>query len=191
MGGSCSPDVTQLLAAWRSGDRAAGEPLMAAVYAELKRLARGQLSRERGHTLQPTALVHEAYIKLLDQRAVDWQNRAHFFAIAARLMRRIVLQRARHRRAAKRGGGFADLNIDDATIPCGEHAPDVIALDAALSRLATMDPRQSQIVELRYFGGLSVDDTAATLGVSAATIKREWRSAKAWLHKEITQTTTV
>lgn len=186
MGGSSLPDVTQLLLAWSGGDRAAVEPLIAAVYAELKQLARRQLARERGHTLQPTALVHEAYMKLVDQRSVDWQNRAHFFAVAAALMRRIVLKRARRRGAAKRGGGIADLSIDDAIITAAERATDLIALDDALTRLAAMDPRQGQVVELRYFGGLNVEETAAVLGISAGTVKREWRSAKAWLHKEIT-----
>jgi len=188
MGGSAT-DVTQLLVAWSGGDRAAVEPLIAAVYAELKRLARRQLAHERGHTLQPTALVHEAYMKLVDQRSVDWQNRAHFFAIAAQLMRRIVLKRARRRMAVKRGRGLVDLNIDDAMIPAIERASDVLALDDALTRLAAMDARQSQVVELRYFGGLNVEETAAVLGVSAGTVKREWRSAKARLHKEITGST--
>jgi RNA polymerase sigma factor (TIGR02999 family) len=186
MGRSSSADITQLLVAWSAGDRAAAEPLISAVYAELKRLARYQLARERGHTLQPTALVHEAYMKLVDQRSVDWQNRAHFFAIAAQLMRRIVLRRARRRATAKRGGGIADLNIDDALIPAAERPLDLIALDDALTRLAAMDARQSQVVELRYFGGLNVEETAAVLGLSAGTVKREWRSAKAWLHKELT-----
>jgi RNA polymerase sigma factor (TIGR02999 family) len=186
MSGSSSPDVTQLLLAWSGGDRAAVEPLIATVYAELKQLARRQLARERGYTLQPTALVHEAYMKLVDQRSVDWQSRAHFFAIAATLMRRIVLKRARRRGAEKRGGGIADLNIDDAIIPAAERATDLMALDDALTRLAAMDPRQGQVVELRYFGGLNVEETAVVLGISAGTVKREWRSAKAWLHKEIT-----
>jgi RNA polymerase sigma factor (TIGR02999 family) len=172
--------------AWSAGDRAAAEPLISAVYAELKRLARYQLARKRGQTLQPTALVHEAYMKLVDQRSVDWHNRAHFFAIASQLMRRIVLKGARRRAAAKRGSGIADLNVDDAPIPAAERPSDLIALDDALTRLAAMDPRQSQVVELRYFGGLDVQETAAVLGISSGTVKREWRSAKAWLHKEIT-----
>jgi RNA polymerase sigma factor (TIGR02999 family) len=187
MGASSSLDVTQLLVAWSAGDRQAIEPLMSAVYTELKRLARRQLVRERGHTLQPTALVHEAYMKLVDQRAVDWQNRAHFFAIAAQLMRRIVLKRARRRRAAKRGGGIADLHIEEALIAPGERDFDLIALDEALTRLTAMDFRQGEVVQLRYFGGLSVEETAEVLRVSAGTVKREWRSAKAWLHKEITK----
>jgi RNA polymerase sigma factor (TIGR02999 family) len=186
MRSSSSQDVTQLLVAWSAGNRAAAEPLLAAVYAELKRLARSQLARERSHTLQPTALVHEAYMKLVDQRAVDWESRAHFFGIAAQLMRRIVLKRARRRSAAKRGGGIADLNLDDASIPAAERPSELITLDAALTRLAAMDARQSQVVELRYFGGLGVEETAAVLGISTGTVKRDWRSAKAWLHKEIT-----
>lgn len=187
MAGCSSPGVTELLVAWSSGDRTAIEPLITAVYAQLKRLARRQLARDREQTLQPTALVHEAYITLIDQRAADWQNRAHFFAIAAQAMRRIILKAGRRRRAAKRGGGVSNLDIDDAAIPAGARAPELIALDEALTKLAEMDPRQSQIVELRYFGGLDVEETAAVVGVSAATIKREWRSAKAWLHKEITR----
>ena len=185
MGTSSAADVTQLLVAWSAGDRAAVEPLIAAVYAELKRLARSQLAREHGHTLQPTALVHEAYMKLVDQHSVDWHNRAHFFAIAAQLMRRIVLKRARRRAAKKRGGGISHLNVDDSLIPAAERPSDLIALDDALTRLAAMDARQSQVVELRYFGGLDVEETAAVLGISAGTVKRDWRSAKAWLHKEI------
>lgn len=185
MGCSPSADITQLLVAWSAGDRAAAEPLISAVYAELKRLARYQLAREHGHTLQPTALVHEAYMKLVDQRSVDWHNRAHFFAIAAQLMRRIVLKRARRSAAAKRGGGIADLHLDAALIPAAERPLELIALDAALTRLAAMDARQSQVVELRYFGGLDVEETAAVLGISPGTVKRDWRSAKAWLHKEI------
>jgi RNA polymerase sigma factor (TIGR02999 family) len=187
MAGCSSPGVTELLVAWSSGDRTAIEPLITAVYAQLKRLARRQLARDREQTLQPTALVHEAYITLIDQRAADWQNRAHFFAIAAQAMRRIILKAGRRRRAAKRGGGVSNLDIDDAAIPAGARAPELIALDEALTKLAEMDPRQSQIVELRYFGGLDVEETAVVVGVSAATIKREWRSAKAWLHKEITR----
>jgi len=185
MDSSSSRSVTQLLIAWSSGDRDVVDPLLAAVYTELKRLARGQLARERGSTLQPTALVHEAYMKLVDQRSVDWQNRAHFFAIAAQLMRRVVLQGARRRRASKRGGGISNLNIDGVVMPAAARAPDLLMLDDALTRLAEMDPRQAQIVELRYFGGLEIEETATVLGISAGTVKREWRSAKAWLHREL------
>nr|WP_110171324.1 sigma-70 family RNA polymerase sigma factor [Luteitalea pratensis] len=185
MNGRYSPTVTQLLVAWNGGDREALEQLLPLVYAELKRLARGQLSRERRATLQPTALVHEAFVKLVDQRVVDWQNRAHFFGIAACLMRRIVLQRARHIRAGKRGGGALHVAIDDATVLSDERSAELVALDAAMVKLAAMDPRQGRIVELRFFGGLSVEETGEVLGISAGTVKREWRSARAWLYKEI------
>ena len=160
---------------------------MPAVYAELKRQARWHLAREPGHTLQPTALVHEAYVKLVDQRSVNWQNRAHFFAIAARLMRRIVMKRARRRRAVKRGGGAREVSIDNAMLLSDERAADLIALDDALTTLAAMDSRQSQIVELRFFGGLSVEETGEILAISAGTVKREWRTAKAWLHTEVSR----
>src|SRR5215211_4521030 len=145
MGRAASSDITRLLAAWSAGDRAAADPLLSAVYAELKRLARYQLARDRGQTLQPTALVHEAYMKLVDQRSVGWQNRAHFFAIAARLMRRIVLKTARRKGTQKRGGGIGHLQIDDAVIPAAERASELIALDDALTRLAALDARQSEI----------------------------------------------
>jgi RNA polymerase sigma factor (TIGR02999 family) len=185
MGGHLSPTVTELLVAWSAGDRGALEQLMPAVYAELRRLARGHLARERNQTLQPTALVHEAFIRLVNQRSVTWQNRAHFLAIAARLMRRIVMNRARRRSAAKRGGGTPDVSIEDTAILSDERAADLIALDDALITLAAMDPRQSQIVELRFFGGLSVEETGEILGISPGTVKREWRTAKAWLHSEV------
>jgi RNA polymerase sigma-70 factor (ECF subfamily) len=181
-----SPSVTQLLVAWTDGNPDALEQLMPAVYGELKRIARAHLARDRGRTLQATALVHEAYVKLVDQHSVSWQNRAHFFAIAARLMRRIVLKGARRRHAAKRGGGAIDVEIDGIEIPAGERPADLIALDEALTRLAALDPRQAEIVELRFFGGLSIEEVAEFLGLSAGTVKREWRSARAWLHKEIT-----
>jgi RNA polymerase sigma factor (TIGR02999 family) len=180
-----SPTATELLVAWSAGDRSALEQLMPAVYGELRRLARWQLARERGQTLQPTALVHEAYLKLIDQRSVNWQNRAHFFAIVARLMRRIVMKRARRRRAAKRGGGAVDVGLDDTAILSDERAADLIALDDALTTLAAMDPRPSEIVQLRFFGGLSVEETGEVLGISAGTVKREWRTARAWLHTQV------
>ena len=179
------PPVTQLLVAWREGDRSALEQLIPVVYMELKRMARRQVAREHGQTLQATALVHEAYMKLIDQRSVSWQNRAHFFAIAARLMRRIVMKRARRRQAVKRGGAAAELCVDEVEIASGEPPVDLIALDAALTRLAAVDPRQENIVALRFFGGLSIEETAAALEISPATVKREWRTAKAWLYKEI------
>lgn len=178
--------VTQLLVAWSGGDREALDQLMPAVYGELKRIARYHLARERASTLQATALLNEAYLKLVDQRSVTWQNRAHFFAIAARLMRRIVLKQARRRRAAKRGAGVVDVRIDDVEIASGERPVDLIALDEALTRLAALDPRQSEIIELRFFGGLSNEEVAEVLQVSTGTVKREWRTARAWLRKEVT-----
>lgn len=185
MADSGPPAVTQLLVAWGQGDPSALEQLIPVVYNELKRMARRHVARERGQTLQATALVHEAYMKLVDQRSVSWQNRAHFFAIAARLMRRILMKRARRRQAAKRGGDATELCVDEVEIRSGEPPVDVIALDAALTRLATVDPRQGDIVELRFFGGLSIEETAEALDISPATVKREWRTAKAWLYKEI------
>lgn len=180
------PDVTQLLLAWGRGDRAACEELIPLVYAELKRLARLHLARERSQTLQATALVHEAYLKLIDQHSVRWQNRAHFFAIAARLMRRILMKRARRRNAAKRGKGATHLSIGDLELRAADERPvDLLALDDALTRLATLDARQAEIIELRFFGGLSIEDIASALEVSPGTVKREWRSARAWLYKEV------
>ena len=180
------PNVTQLLVAWSGGDRHALDQLMPAVYGELKRIARYHLARERASTLQATALLNEAYLKLVDQHSVSWQNRAHFFAISARLMRRIVMKRARRRRAAKRGAGVVDVRIDDVEIASGERPVDIIALDEALTRLAALDPRQSEIIELRFFGGLSIEEVAEVLHVSTGTVKREWRTARAWLRKEVT-----
>jgi RNA polymerase sigma-70 factor, ECF subfamily len=180
--------VTQLLIDWRNGDPEAVDKLMPLVYDELHRLAARYMRRERSdHTLQPTALIHEAYLRLVDQRNVQWQNRAHFFAIAAQLMRRIVINHARDRAAGKRGGVARKVPLDEAIDLSGERAADLIALDDALTGLATIDPQQSRIVELRFFGGLNVEETAEILAVSPATVKREWRIAKAWLRKEITR----
>ena len=178
-------EITQLLVAWRDGDHSALEQLTPLVYGELRRLARRQLGRDRGLTLQATAVVHEAYLKLIDQHSVSWQNRTHFFAIAARLMRRIVLERARARRAAKRGAGATHIVFDEVGIAPSERPIDALALEEALSRLSQIDPRQGEIVELRYFGGLSIQEVAGLLDISEGTVKREWRSARAWLHKEI------
>ena len=180
-----SPDVTGLLAAWSNGDQGVGSPLMEAVYGELRRLARGYLRRERlDHSLPPTALVHEAYLKLVDQRRVRWESRAHFFAIAAHLMRRILVDHARAHGAAKRGGG-ARVPLQD--IDAAAEAPDIeiLALDAALDRLEAIDRRRSRLVELRFFGGLTVDETAAVLGVAPITVKRDWALARAWLYREL------
>ena len=178
-------DVTGLLVAWSNGEEGADSGLMEAVHGELRRLARGYLRRERpDHSLPPTALVHEAYLKLVDQRRVRWQNRAHFFAIAARLMRRILVDHARAHGAAKRGAGIR-VPLQDADYGADPPSTDVLALDAALDRLATIDARHSRLVELRFFGGLTVEETAEALGISPATVKREWASAKAWLYQQL------
>jgi len=179
-------DLTGLLVAWSNGDEGAGNGLMEAVYGELRRLARGYLRRERtDHSLPPTALVHEAYLKLVDQRRVRWQNRAHFFAIAAHMMRRILVDHARAHGAAKRGAGVTvplEAEADDvADLP----STDLLALDAALDKLAALDPRQSQLVELRFFGGLTVEETAAVLRVAPITVKRDWLLARTWLYREL------
>jgi RNA polymerase sigma factor (TIGR02999 family) len=181
-------DVTQLLVAWGAGDVLAGERLLPAVYAELRRQAARAMRREGSeHTLQATALVHEAYLRLIDQNRVVWRNRAHFFGVAAQLMRRILVDHARGRRAAKRGGGLQPLALGDADAPASsvEAGVDVIALHDALERLAALDPAQARLVELRYFGGLNIDETAEALGVSPATVKREWAIARAWLRREL------
>jgi RNA polymerase sigma factor (TIGR02999 family) len=184
-------DVTGLLVAWSEGDSAALDALLPVVYAELRRQARRALRREAaGHTLEPTALVHEAYLKLVDQRPSRWQSRAQFYGVAARCMRQVLVDAARTRRAAKRGGGARMITLDDAgdlaTPTAGEASgEDVLALDAALVRLAALDPDQARLVELRYFAGLTLDDTAATLGISAATVSREWTVARRWLRREL------
>ena len=178
-------DVTGLLVAWSNGDEVARSRLIEAVYDELRRLARGYLRRERGdHSLAPTALVHEAYLKLVDQRQVHWQNRTHFFAIAAHVMRRLLVDHARAHGAAKRGDG-AKVPLQDVNVRLDPPDIDVLALDAALERLATIDPRQSQLVELRFFGGLTVAETGTVLGVAPITVKRDWAMARAWLYREL------
>ncbi len=180
-------DVTQLLAAWSNGDQEAQERLIPLVYDELRQLADRYLRRERpDHTLQPTALVHEAYLRLVKQPEVRWQNRAHFFGIAAHVMRQILVNHAVSHRTAKRGGAASKVPLDDAAGLSQERDLDLLALDEALARLATLDPQQSRIVELRFFGGLTIDETADVLAISAATVKREWSTAKAWLHCEMT-----
>ena len=181
-----SPDLTQLLLAWGDGDREALDELTPQVYRELKKLAGSYLRRERaGHTLQPTALAHEAFIKLIDQRNVRWRNRAHFFGIAAQAMRRILVDHARARLAGKRGSGGAVVSLDEAIDVSDSRADQLIALDEALKRLAQLDPNRGRVIELRYFGGLTLEETAEVLGVSRATVIREWRMAKAWLYGEL------
>ena len=178
--------VTRLLIDWSGGDTAALQNLTPLIYDELHRLAHRFLRRERGgHTLQPTALVNEAYLRLVDQRNLRWQNRAHFFAIAAQLMRRILIDYARRRQYAKRGGGAPHVSLDEAAVLSEERAADLIALDEALGSLALIDPQQSRVVELRFFGGLTVEETAEVLKLSHDMVKREWSTAKAWLYREM------
>ena len=180
------PNITQLLGAWRDGNRTARDELISAVYAELRRLAHHHLRKERaGHTLQTTALVHDAYLQLVDQRYIRWQNRAHFFGIAAHLMRRILVGYARRRAALKRGGKDLQVPLDPELASALGRDVAVVALDDALTALAMLDSQQSRVVELRFFAGLSVDETAHVLGVSPRTVKREWRMAKAWLQREL------
>lgn len=179
-------DVTQLLIDWSQGDPGALDELMPLVYGELHRLAASYMRRERpGHTLQPTALVNEAYLQLIDQKRVQWQNRAHFFGVAARLMRRVTMMHVRSARAQKRGGGAPKISFDENLHVSAENAADLMRLDDALAILIDIDPRQCRIVELRFFAGLGVRETAEVLGISTATVKREWRSARAWLLLEL------
>jgi RNA polymerase sigma factor (TIGR02999 family) len=180
-------DITVLLKAWSEGDGAALEALTPLVHAELHRLARTYMSRERpGHMLQTTALIHEAYVRLIDWKNVEWQNRAHFFGVAAGLMRRILVDYARSRKYQKRSGGKTRVSLDEAAIFTAKRSQDFVALDEALKALECMDPRKSQTVELRFFGGLSVEETAQVLNVSARTVTRDWNLARAWLYRELT-----
>ena len=179
-------EVTQLLKAWSQGDQAAFERLMPLVYEELRRVARRYMGRERaGHTLQTTALVNEAYLRLIDASQVEWQNRAHFFAISAQLMRRILVDYARTHNYVKRGGEAHHVPLEEAAVFSAEQAPDLVALDDALTNLAAIDQRKSRVVELRFFGGLSVDETAEVLKVSPRTVMSDWSLAKAWLLREL------
>ncbi len=182
-----SESVTALLVDLSNGDRAAMERLAPLVYEELRRIARRHFRREpTDHTLQSTALVHEAYMRLVDQTGVQWRNRAHFFGVAAEMMRRILVDHARHRKAIKRGAGAVKLSLDDA-IGIGERRDlELVALDEALTALAALDPQQCRVVELRFFAGLSIEETAEVLGISPATVKRDWVTAKAWLLREMT-----
>jgi RNA polymerase sigma-70 factor (ECF subfamily) len=186
MSNATPKSVTQLLVAWSDGDQSALDQLVPLVHGELRRLARSYMRGERqGHTLQTTALVNEAYLKLVDQKHVRWQNRAHFLAIAAQLMRRILVDYARRRQYRKRGGDALQVSLADAELLSDERTPDLMALDEALVSLAEIDPRRSQVVELRFFGGLNIEETAEILKVSPTTVERDWTTAKAWLYQRI------
>ena len=208
MGQSPDQPVTQLLVKWRGGNEAALGELTGLVYQELRSLAQRHLRRERSnHTIQRTALVHEAFVRLVNQQSVDWQSRAHFFGLASNLMRRILVDHARARLASKRGGGVEAVSLDEITNPTepedtggsagpryaepgkvdGETDEDVTAIDEALTRLSALDERQAKIVEMRYFGGLTIEETAAAIGISDATVKREWTLARAWLRRELSK----
>ena len=179
-------EVTQLLLDWSNGNQAALDHLTPLVYEELHRLAHQHMRRERsGHTLQTSALVNEAYLRLVDQRNVHWQNRAHFFSIASRLMRRILVDHARAHTRAKRGGGALRVSLSEAAFVSQERAAELVALDEAMTKLAAFDQRKSQVVELRFFGGMSVEEIAAALDVSEGTVKRDWSTAKAWLKRAV------
>ena len=181
-----SSQVTELLVRWRGGDRGALDSLLPLVYDELRRIARHYLQGERpGHTLQSTALVNEAYVRMVAQDFPQWQNRAHFFAVAAQLMRQILVDHARAHRASKRGGNVYKVSLDEAEGQPQATDLDIIALDDALRNLADMDPQQSKVVELKFFAGLSIEDTAEVLGISPSTVKRDWITARAWLYREL------
>ena len=194
MGSRPAPDVTQLLVSWSHGDQAALEQLMPLVYGELRRLASAYLRHERSnHTLQSTALVHEAFMRLVGQHSVEWRNRAHFFAIAAQMMRRILVDYARAQRREKRGSGAVKLELDAALaegIDSGQDV-DILALNSALDELSRLDSRQERVVELRFFAGLSIEETAEVMNLSPASIKREWNTARAWLFREMTRNQTI
>ena len=182
------PEVIQLLAQWNNGDKSAFDKLMPLIHDELRRLAHRYMSRERpGHTLQTTALVNETYLRLTNRENIHWQNRAHFFAIAAEAMRTILVDHARAHAYAKRGGGAPRVVLDEALAVSPKVAAEVVALDDALKELAKLDADQSRIVELRFFGGLTIEETAEVLRISPATVKREWNTAKAWLYREISR----
>jgi RNA polymerase sigma factor (TIGR02999 family) len=183
-----APNITQLLIAWRAGDEHALEALAPVIHQELHRAAHRYMAGERpGHVLQTTALVNETYLRLVDWQNVHWQNRAHFFGVAAQAMRRILVDHARSRNYLKHGGGARQVSLDEAATLAEERAAELIALDEALRELAKMDERKSRVVELRYFGGLSVEETAEALGVSIPTVTRDWNTAKAWLLREMTK----
>jgi RNA polymerase sigma factor (TIGR02999 family) len=186
MSTSSPQEMTQLLLDWRRGDKAALDKLMPLVYDELRRLAAHYLRREReDHTLQPTALVHEAYVRLIDQSHMDWKNRAHFFGVAAQVMRHILVDYARSHKAAKRGSGQREMSLDEAAVYSVERATDLVALDEALEALAAIDGRKGQAIELRYFGGLDIEEISEVLDISVATVRRDLRLAEAWIYRQI------
>ena len=188
MGNLLPEQMTRLLVAWSDGDKSALDKLMPVVHAELKRMAHRYMSRERkGHTLQTTALVNEVYMKLIDQRQVSWQNRAHFFAVAAKLMRRILVDYARSRQYAKREGERHKVELEEAAQVSKERGAELIAVDDALLSLEMLDARKAKVVELRFFGGLTIEETAEVLQTSHATIERDWTTARAWLYREISR----
>jgi RNA polymerase sigma factor (TIGR02999 family) len=179
-------EITQLLRAWSDGDSSALDRLAPLVYAELHRLARGYMRGERAnHVLQSTALINEAWLRLIDWKAVEWQNRAHFFGVAAQMMRRILVDFARERGAIRRGGSAEQVRLEEAVVVSADRGAEIIALDEALSTLAEFDERKSRIVEMRFFGGLGVEETAEVLKLSSRTVKREWNLARAWLYREL------
>lgn len=179
-------DVTSLLQEIKNGNQQAERDLIPLVYAELRRIAGAYIRYESpGHSLQPTALVHEAYLRLTGIREVDWQSRSHFFAVSATIMRRILVDHARTHQAHKRGDGWNQVSLNEAILPAPDRAPEILALDEALTRLAKLDERQSKVVELRFFAGMSEEETGSALGISSRTVKRDWRIAKAWLFKEL------
>jgi len=183
-----SHDLTLILQAWSEGDQSALEKLTPLVEAELRRLAHHYLAQERqGHTLQTTALINEAWLRLIDWKQVSWQNRAHFFGVSARLMRYILVGFARARKQQKRGGGIQEVSLDEAAVISADRGSDLVALDDALQTLARYDPRKCQIVELRFFGGLSVEEAAEVMNLAPITIMREWNKAKAWLYQELSE----
>jgi RNA polymerase sigma factor (TIGR02999 family) len=188
MNDSPPQEITQLLLAWRSGDQTALDQLMPLVYQELRRLAQHFINHERpGHLLQTTALVHEAYLRLIDSSRVQWESRAHFFAVAGQLMRRVLVDAARERQSRKRGGEWVQVSLAEAVVIPQRRSADLIALDDALDVLAAMDKRKSEIVVMRFFGGLSVEETAAVLEVSPDTVMRDWQLAKVWLYRELSK----
>lgn len=186
MADDVTSEITEILKDWNNGSEDARDRLLPFVYAEMKRQARMIMSRERSdHTLQPTALVHEAFIRIAEQAGIDWQDRRHFFGISSRVMRQILIDHARRHLSRKRGGNLIKFSLDDIQMPAEERAAAIIAVDEALERLANIDPQQAQIVEMRFFGGLTLDEIAKSFGVSQRTVSREWEIARLWLFREI------